>query len=62
MSRFVRRLLLDVKIAYPGVLGILSIEVVTFEAIDVTYLGELVTWGDTGEDVTPDVDPNDGAP
>lgn len=62
MSRFIRRLLLDVRVAYPGILGIPSIEVVTFQAEDVTYLGELVTWGDTGEDVTPDVDPNDGAP
>jgi hypothetical protein len=62
MSRFARRLLLDIRVAYPGILGIPRIEVVTFEAIDVTYLGELVTWGDTGEDVTPDVDPNDGAP
>lgn len=62
MSRFLRRLNWDIRTAYPGILGIPKIAVVTFEAIDVTYLGELVTWGDTGEDVTPDVDPNDGAP
>lgn len=62
MSRFLRRMRWDIRVAYPGVLGIPKIQVVTFQAEDVTYLGELVTWGDLGEDVTPDVDPNDGAP
>lgn len=62
MSRFVRRLRLDVRNAYPGVLGIPRNLVVTFQAEDVTYLGELVTWGVLGEVVRPGYDPNDGAP
>lgn len=62
MSRFVRRLRLDLRTAYPGVLGIPKSQVVTFEAEDVTYLGELVTWGDLGEVVRPGYSPNDGAP
>lgn len=62
MSRFISRLRLSVTTAYPGVLGIPKAQVVTFQAIDVTYLGELVTWGDLGEDPSPGTSPNDGAP
>lgn len=61
MSRFLSRMRLNITTAYPGVLGIPRNQVVTYQAIDVTYNGELVTWGDTGEDVTPGLDPNDGA-
>jgi hypothetical protein len=62
MSRFVRRLSMDVRTAYPGILGIPRNQVVTYQAVDVTYLGELVTWGDLGEKVRPGYDLNDGAP
>lgn len=34
----------NISLAYPGVLGLPSIQFVTFEAIDVTYNGELVTY------------------
>lgn len=62
MSRFVRRLRLNITTAYPGILGIPRVEVVTYQAEDVTYLGEVVTWGNTGEVVRPGYSPNDGAP
>lgn len=52
----------NLSLAYPGVLGLPETLIVQYEAIDVEYEGEIVTYEYGGEDVDPGVDPNDGEP
>lgn len=53
MSRFIRRLKLDVRTAYPGVLGIPQLMLVQYNGELVTYNGALVTAPNQGQQVSP---------
>jgi len=53
MSRYARRLMLDVRNAYPGVLGIQQIMLVQYNGMLVTYNGALVTAPNPGQQVSP---------
>lgn len=53
MSRFIRRLRLSVRTAYPGTLGIPQIMLVQYNGDLVTYNGALVTAPDQGQQVSP---------
>lgn len=53
MSRFIRRLGLAVRTAYPGVLGIPEIMLVQYNGQLVTYNGALVTAPNQGQQVRP---------
>jgi len=49
MTRRIRSL--DVTYAYPGILGIPKPNNVTYQSIDVTYQGKIVTYNDPGEKI-----------
>lgn len=49
MTRRIRSL--DVRYAYPGVLGVPQPVPVTYLGINVTYNGEIVTYNDPGEKI-----------
>lgn len=53
MSKFLRRLMLDIRVAYPGVLGIPQIMLVQYNGDLVTYNGALVTAPNQGQQVQP---------
>ena len=53
MSRFLSRLRLNVKTAYPGVLGIPQLMLVQYNGQLVTYNGALVTAPNQGQQVRP---------
>jgi hypothetical protein len=53
MSRFIRRLKLNITTAYPGVLGIPQLMLVQYNGDLVEYNGALVTAPNQGQQVSP---------